>query len=579
MLTTPIVKDDDMVFPGEGWFLYWKTSASLWKSKIEELHSVSKIYVPINWSFHSDTGERFDFANEKPETDLKKLSDICHELGKDIVFLLPITPAPYLANGGVPFLLARVCSQDENGFTKAYVDSESNINQMYSFFDPRIFTAFTRFCFEMSKYFSRAGIDAPVWGIDCGELKEETFKSYLTDSSSVFEKGFSKFLQAKKEDASFNEVVIDEVKELDLKTEYLEVIYNLYKDAATKELSTYWQGIKKYGFLLGNTSQVIHRSLDNISEITVLDEAISYISLGVCPSSILIPALRKKGIYKSFKNKVLTRDFVEIFFGDSGLSTTYDFCFKSSYLIKIYSDSMKVMSQRHLEESGFLSFCESKFTNNITISDYKDFNWEEELEQKHRVYFFRGIDLDVKRLSGALKMFMNGENIFIDKRALDDSLQRRLEAFYIENNLKIEKLRFHTQIETISIGEGRLFLFDSGDFLEVDNAEDKKNQFWSKVFTSFEVETCQFDGEQGVKYLWFERHVGPNELKFERVKRVNIFNPSSYKKKIKIRYPSSFVFQKIIDEENVQVANANHEIEMTFLPKGSISLDFGVMSK
>lgn len=579
MLTTPIVKDDDMVFPGEGWFLYWKSSASLWKSKIEELSNVSKIYVPINWSFHSDTGERFDFANEKPETDLKKLSDICFELGKEIVFLLPITPAPYLANGGVPFLLARVCSQDENGFTKAYVDSESNINQLYSFFDPRIFTAFTRFCFETSKYFSRAGIDAPLWGIDCGELKENNFHSYLLDSSSVFDKGFSKFLQAKKEDPSFAETIIDEEVESDLKNEYFKVIYNLYLEAASKELSVYWQGIKKYGFILGGMEQIFHRTLDNISEITMLDEAVSYISQGVCPSSLLVPSLRKKGIYKSFKNKILTRDFVEMFFGESSLTTTYDFCFKSSFIIKIFTDHSKRLSQRHLEESGFLNFCKTKYTNNITISDYDNFNWEDELEQKHRVYFFRGVDLDVKRLSGALKMFMNGENIFIDKRALNDSLQRRLEAFYIENNLKVERLRFHTQIETISIGEGRLFLFDSTDLQEEENTDDKKNQFWTKVFTSFEVESCQFEGDGGVKYLWFERHVGPNELKFERVKRVNIFNPSSYKKKIKIKYPATFVFQKIIDEENVQISNSNHEIEMTFLPKGSISLDFGVMNR
>ena len=145
MLTTPVIKDEDTVFPGENWFLYWKTSASLWKSKIESLRGVNKIIIPINWSFHSDTGDNIDFAGTKPETDLKKLVQICEDLGKEPILLLPITPVPYLPNGGIPFLLARNEAVDEAGLLNAAADSDGTIHHFYSFFDPRVFKAFPKF--------------------------------------------------------------------------------------------------------------------------------------------------------------------------------------------------------------------------------------------------------------------------------------------------------------------------------------------------------------------------------------------------------------------------------------------------
>ncbi len=579
MLTTPVIKDDDLVFPGEGWFLYWKTSASLWKTKIEELSGASKIIIPINWSFHSDTGERFDFANEKPETDLKKLSDICQQYDKEVIFLLSLSPMPFLPNGGIPFLLARNNSQNQNGVNKAFADSEGNINQIFSYFDPRIFTAFTRFCHELGTYFSRAGINAGVWGIDCGSFEEGHFHSFIEDFSPVFEKGFSRYVQAKKEDETFASQNIDQEVEANLKKDYQKVIYDLYLSAAEKELSTYWQGVKKYGFLLSQTNDIIFRSIDHISDLAIMDEAISYLSHGVYPSSMLLPTRRKKGIFSSFKNKILSRESIELLYNDKTLTSSFDFCFKPSYMIKVYHNAEVINSLNQVTESGFLKYCDTNFKSNTYFSSYADFNWEDELESGHEYFYFSGKDLNLKRMSSALKMFMNGMNIFIDKNGLDESLQRRLESFYIENDLEIERLRYLTQIETISMGDGRLFIYDSSELVSLENASQKLEQFWGKVFTSLEIEYCEIDAETGIRYVWYQRNVGHNELKYERVKRINIFNPSSYKKKFKIKYPSTYVFQKIIDEENVQLTNTTHEIELSFMPKGSVSLDFGVISK
>ena len=67
-----------------------------------------------------------------------------------------------------------------------------------------------------------------------------------------------------------------------------------------------------------------------------------------------------------------------------------------------------------------------------------------------------------------------------------------------------------------------------------------------------------------------------SELNFEKVKRLSLFNSSSYKKKLKIRYPSDYVLRKVVNENNVDVLSSTHEVELSFLPKSSVSLDFGV---
>lgn len=579
MLTTPVIKDEDLVFPGEGWFLYWKTSASLWRTKLEELSAVEKVIIPINWSFHSDTGDRFDFANQKPETDLAKLHEICKELDKEVIFLLPVTPVPFLPNGGIPFILARGNAQGPNGIVKAFADSEGNINKLYSFFDPRIYTAYTRFCHELGKYFSRSGIEAGIWAYESGHISNGVFHSYIEDFSPAFENGFAKFLTAKKESEEIEAEKIDFELERKLQKEYQKMILDLYVNGAEKELSTYWQGVKKLGFLQGGQENVYLRSIDYSSDLNILDEALELLENGVFPSSVMLPSRRKKGVFDSFRKKVLSRESINSFYNDKTISTPLEFFFQSSYSMKIYSDESSIHQKKYIEEAGFINFCKKQFSWDYCFGTYENFMWEDELESRHNFFYFSGKDLNLKSLSGALKMFMNGLNVLIDKRELNPDLVRRLESFYLENDLEMEKIRYLTQIETISMGEGRLFIFDSSEIVELEDHQEKSLQFWEKVFNSLEFDYCEISSDEGIRYNWFERSVGNSELKYEKVKRLNIFNPSSYKRKLKIKYPSSFVFQKIIDEQNVEMSNSTHEIELSFMPKGSVSLDFGVISK
>ena len=75
-LTTPELKEYDTVFPGENWFYFWRTSPSLWESKLREFSGAQPILVPIYWGLHSEQPEKFDFGTYKPETDLKRLYEV-----------------------------------------------------------------------------------------------------------------------------------------------------------------------------------------------------------------------------------------------------------------------------------------------------------------------------------------------------------------------------------------------------------------------------------------------------------------------------------------------------------------------
>ncbi len=166
-LTTPVPRDLDTVFPGETWFFYWKTSASLWKTKLQEFPG-TKIIIPLNWSFHSETGDQFDFDDHRPETNLKKLVEIANEVGKQVIFFLPITPAPFLPNGGMPHLLARSLSLNSEQMAYGVIDADDHLVKIFSFFDTRVFEAFEKFVKKLGQYFNTHKIASDVWGIRCG---------------------------------------------------------------------------------------------------------------------------------------------------------------------------------------------------------------------------------------------------------------------------------------------------------------------------------------------------------------------------------------------------------------------------
>ncbi len=577
-LTTPVLRDEDAVFPGENWFFYWKTSASLWKVKLESLVGVNKIYVPINWAFHSDTGDKYDFASERPETDLKKLVDIAKQCAKEVVFFVPIGPCPFLTNGGLPALLARTPMVDEKGRVVAAVDQEGNLNKLYSFFDPRVYQAYDNFVKALGEYFVTQGIACDVWSIDCCQVTlDYGLVSYLKDHSHVYDQGFSRFLQNKREeDEGLDEGISDPEVEHILHHEFYSMIRSIYLMASEERMAGNWEGVLQVSFLGGGQEDFFKRIHASDSLVQYGHDLLESLSLNAISSSSLLPGRIKKGVLGKMLDQLVTNSFIEKQF----LKNSFEDDLVSQFTPKVFFEVYDLGAEFTHDniswaDLGLWEYLQKFYSWCYSDMGHGDFRFDEDSDM-NRIFFFHGLSMDQKLFHNMLKAFMSGAKVILNRAGLEKQFQRKLEAFFIENELEIEKVKLHTTLVNTTLGDGRLLVFNGDDLVDLD--EKKASEFWHRVISTFEVGHLIVIPPEGVQIAWKYRTSNTQELQFEEVRRMGIYNPSSYKKKVKFMIPGHFRLLKVVDENKVTFHHGQKEVECELLPEGSISLDFGVLS-
>ena len=195
--------------------------------------------------------------------------------------------------------------------------------------------------------------------------------------------------------------------------------------------------------------------------------------------------------------------------------------------------------------------------------------------QEH-IHLFHGHDIDRVIFNFILKTFMNGGRIIINRSGLSEDFNKKFETFFLENNLQVEKVTFHTQVQNVSLGEGRLVLLEGEGFKEL--SKDDYSTFWKTLVDTFTIIHVPLNNAEGIDYYWRTRPSSTNELRFEEVRRLSVYNPTSYRKKIKMHLTKNFVVYKVLDEINVIVQTYPNEIEIELSPEGSVIVDFGVFS-
>lgn len=577
-LTTPVIRDEDSVFPGENWFFYWKTSASLWKAKLESQPHLSTLLVPINWAFHSETGDSYDFANEKPETDLKKLVSIAEECGKTLIFLVPMSPCPFLPNGGIPSLLARSPVVDSKGKIKTFIDQEGVLNRMYSFFDSRVYRSYGHFTKSLGHYFSQNGISCDVWGLECGQISLEGFQSTINDHSHIFENGFQGFIKAKREEGDLSEIegVMTPDQEHRLKFEFEEMIRGIYADSCESGLSGNWEGSIRAGFVGGSDDDFFRRLNEKDSISHYAHDLLECISLDALPTSILLPTRLKRGVLgKMFKGLVL-QSFSENLFSESSFEDDLAGSFKPKRYFEVYDLSADIPPDTiGWADLGLWDYLQQYYSWCFSDKGEVPFLWKEDSEMD-RVYFFHGITMTKNLFHNILKTFMSGGKVILNRSGLSHEYQKKLEAFFLENDLEVEKVKVMTTLHNANLGEGRFLIFEGDDLVDLDDK--KLVEFWHKVLSTFRTNHLMVMPPEGVQIAWRMRSCGHNELTFEEIRRMDIYNPSSYKKKMQFQIPPNFRLLKVVDEDKVKFHHGQRDIEVEFLPEGSVSLDFGVFS-
>ena len=571
-----MAEDNEAVFPGENLFLYWKTSASLWKSKIE-LYPHYHLLVPVNWAHHSDTGESIDFAKQKPETDLKKICDIAESLGKKVSLLVPLSPVPFFVNGGVPSLLSRGVMSDFTGKTQCVVDPEENLIKLYSFFDPRIFGAFSFFVGELGKYISQSGISCDVFGLEAGFFGKKSFRdfkmfqSYLQDFSQSYHKSFSRFISKKKADGDLNQgdssvQVGDEKK---LHREFFESIRSLYIDSAREALSANWEGILSLAALGGSSEDFFSRLYGQDSSVKYLQDILQSLTQNIIPSAAILPSRLKKGDL-SFALKTLVNDDYTSFLMSSNYTEESFSTYKPLCFFKVYS---LPEGDELWERLGLWNFLHKNYRWSYKNTDIDNFMWSESVSDQN-ILFLQGEAVDENIFKNILKIFMSGGRVVLNRSGLALKFLKKLETFFLENSLEVEKVFFKTPLHSVVLGEGQLLIFEGSRLDRLDKSD--LSEFWERILSTFNIRHVQVEADEGIEFFWRMRMTSPSELNYEEVRRVNLFNLSSYRKKAIINFPKSFALMKVGDKVNAQVETGPHQVHLDFLPGAMAGIDFGV---
>jgi hypothetical protein len=560
----------DPVYPGENWFYYWKTSPTLWENKLETLKSNVPIFVPIFWGFHSEYEDAVDFGSIKPEANLQRLHEIATRMGRHLVFIVPVMPMPFLPNGGVPSYVARNNSHDENGMTLCVIDNESRLNKIYSFFEPKVFHAYKKFMWNLGQYFSENAISSHVYGAECFRNENGCAISYICDFSPTFDRGFSRFISQQNEGGTISSIQ----QEYSKKLEYIQLIKELYISCARESLSVHWSGTIPFTFLGGSTSNVFSRSSD-IWEFSgnYFNDIVDIVTSDKMPSSVLLPYEVKEGVLQRALDDYISPSYIHRSMKYSLFEDEVESSLSPLFFFEIFNFSEEIITDINLlNNNGLITFLDSNFKSTYVFKDELEFS-EENFISGNKVFYFWGVQNNPSCLKDVFKIFLNGGKVLLDSAQFGLDVLKKLETYFLENNLQKESVSYLTQIDHVSLGDGQINIFNSEKLKDFSSM--RKIAFWERLVDFLNVKHLEIEADSDVALFWKKRLSTPLELNYEEVRRLSIFNPTSYKKKVRIITKKNFALLRVLSENHVTVKTSPIGIDLEVLPGGSVSFDFG----
>lgn len=555
----------DAVRPGEQWFCYWKTSAALWEGRLQEFPLHEIIFIPLYWGFHAEPDGSWDFGKYHPERDLVRLIKLLTQHGRKFCWLLPLTPAPFLPNGGVPIQAARTLSVSSRGMHLASLDQDQVLHKMYSFYEPKVFQTYASFLNAFGKILAEANCKSAVWGAEFYYSDEGATKSFLSDFSLAFEQGFSRYLKKNHPEGIEIDKTLIEQKAKNL---FEQEVGQLFQSVASEALAPFWSGTQSITVFGAGPRETIERALNAGKSQTHYFQNIfdSYVTHRWFSTCLLMP-----GEKKELLRKCLTEHF-----SDEEIQHRYHYLADSHELSGdfrpfVLIDVIENLQPKVFEENGLKSHLSEYYQWTYYLNERLNFTTEWIDAAHERVKFFHAQGMDRTVFAQMLKLFLMGQRVVFDSAGLIEDLDKRLQIFFLENNLKVQTVNFMTSVQLCELGEGKLVIFD-GEKLK--QAEGKK-KFWGHLFKFLGMNHPKVEMEKDVFSLWRIRATSPHELNYLDVRRVNFYNPTSYKKSVMIHTQKKFAFMKVIDPSHANAKTTSEGVEVELLPNGNIALDFG----
>ncbi|MBF0365362.1 MAG: hypothetical protein HQK50_07310, partial [Oligoflexia bacterium] len=287
----------------ERFFFYWQHSSTLWENNLRNYldeqanTSYLPLFIPLNWAFHqvqtplsSSSELSYDFGQEAMETNLTYLINLALSLNLNPILLVPLTPVPYLANGGVPSSIAKILCKNPQGLINAVATTDHLLNKMFSFYDPKIYWSYSKFLKKLREHLLPQANNISVAAMGCGYNLDGRFITYLDDSSSAFEEGLLKY-KAQSEQNSHAYAFQKTVKNL-----YLQLIKEAFKDN--------WVGELSFSFLLSSPLDILVKaSCEFHLDEYIFQDAITALVQKSIPSAALLSseALENRSLSQIFK--------------------------------------------------------------------------------------------------------------------------------------------------------------------------------------------------------------------------------------------------------------------------------------
>lgn len=580
-LTPAEMKEAESIFPGENWFCYWRTSAALWESKLASLNKAAgPLFIPLYWGFHSENAETFDFGAQKPEADLARLHRILQQTGHEAIWLLPLTSVPLQPNGGLPAFIARTPAADEHGMTQSYLDSDGSVHKMHSLYDPRVYQAFRKWVWHLSQELNQKNISFPVRGLKAFWVGERSAHSYFEDYSSAFQAGFTRFLKQHKLPVRLNEEGVEvsalaPVEEKIQTTRYRKLITDLYTQTAAESLASQWTGEQEYGFLGGAPQDIFPRSSDLWNhQIELMQDLWTQQEWNLMPSSVLIHPRVKRGVIGKFLKDHLSSAFVRQAHQLAMTEESESGHFAPLVFFDIFWDEeLAAQAPGELDELGLLGHVQRDYRSCWRWRGRFDFNRESEDENTHKLKFFFGKQMDRTKFQQVLRLFLNGQKVVLDRQGLDPVLEKKLQLFLVENELVPQDINFLSKLTLVRLGEGVLLMYDGQKLRE--HPLPKKIAFWEHVTKYIQLKHLAIRGEDQFFFNWKTRATGAFELKYDEIRRLSIYNPTTQRVRCQIQGSKQFAFLKVVDPMQAQAKSTPMGVDVEIMAGGWISLDFG----
>lgn len=592
-LTTPDLRSlSQSFFTGENWFCYWKASATLWSTKIEQYTGPSPLFIPLLWSHHvtrvSSATEyaaktMIDFGQKRQDTNLIELFQLIKQMGREAVLLIPIGPLPFVSSGGMPSWLCDSVAEDKNGMPKVAIDDQSRIHKCYSFYSPKVFKEYLHTLSVLAEMMRTKGVAIKIYGLNSyyQDPTDSKIYSFFEDYSKVAQSGFARYFSTLKSDSS--QFLAEQSKaseqdwknyQNDMKSLYSNALEEIFAGSYQGELSIHYADASPWQPL--TSLQMTKNSDSLLRSIKVAWQNSMLPSLVLSNSKNMGAANEVQKLYQA----TAPHDWVPFILDYNQGNFANQSLHQPLQLMSVLADAQQLIN------SGLAKILDTTFHGTWQSLNHFSEDTLEGWEEPKTLFMFELPTIKTKNhhsnsdpvVNLIIKTVMRGHQVAINKEALSKEQARLFELFIHENQLKKIITGHYCPLEFVAIGQaGKLCFFNASDIMQT--TADLKIAFWKQILRLFEVEFVSWQVDESLDSLWLFRQANPGDLFYEQIRRVILRNNTDEDKNITFPKDKKHILVKIIDPNGVEVITKPQTIDLKFRPKGFVVLDFGFIGE